>query len=217
MTETWAVVPSDGRDYLTACLASLRAQVDGIVVVANGALRGGMVTGAYVVDDTGTDRNISRWWNIGIDTVARSMPAQGVEEWNVLVVNDDVVAPAGLVARLGEALRSGPAVLAYPNQHDKTAALHVRAEPVSLFHRITGYTFMLRGESGLRADEDLVWWYGDDDLDWRARQAGGAVLVPGCPVLHLAPNGYTAAHPDLQEQAGRDRAVFAAKWGATPW
>ena len=34
--KTWAVVPSNGRHYLTGCLDSLSGQVEGIVLVANG-------------------------------------------------------------------------------------------------------------------------------------------------------------------------------------
>jgi hypothetical protein len=75
---------------------------------------------------------------------------------------------------------------------------------------------MLRGESELRLDESMAWWYSDDDLDWQARQQGGALLVPGIPVQHLCPNGSTNERPELQEQAGRDRQTFITKWGKAP-
>ncbi|MDJ1137910.1 glycosyltransferase family 2 protein [Streptomyces iconiensis] len=213
---TWAVIPSDGRPYLADCLSSLSGQVDGIVVVANGPLRESGVPGTVTVEDTGTDRNISRWWNLGLAAVEHEAQRVRAPRWNALVVNDDIIAPPNLAISLAAALRSTGAALAYPSQHDNEARLHTEAAPVPLEHRITGYAWMLRGETQLRADETLVWWYGDDDLDWRARTAGGAALVPGCAVEHRAPNGYTTAFPELAGQAGRDRATFITKWQQAP-
>jgi hypothetical protein len=63
----------------------------------------------------------------------------------------------------------------------------------------------------------MAWWFSDDDLDWTARERGGALLVPGIPVEHRCPNGSMYERPELQEQAGRDRETFACKWGRTPW
>lgn len=217
-TPTWAVVPSEGRDSLRDCLTSLRGQVDGIVVVANGKLSGSEVDGADVTTpDPGPDRNISRWWNLGIDHLSELARSNGTEQWNVLIVNDDVVVPPGTVATLASRMRAYRATMAYPNQSDGNEILWTRATQVNLHHRITGYAFMIAGESGLRADENLVWWFGDDDLDWRAREMNGALLVPGCAVEHKTPNGYTVANMDLQIQTGIDRATFAEKWGKTPW
>lgn len=221
-TPTWVVVPSEGRDSLRDCLVSLRGQVDGIVIVANGGYRPGGDLWKWAGDvplivdeDASPDRNISRWWNLGIDRVAYEIKPLTV--WNVLVINDDVVVPSGTVATLASRMRSYRASMAYPNQADGNEVLWTRATQINLHHRITGYCFMLAGEQGLRADESLVWWFGDDDLDWRAREMNGALLVPGCAVEHSSPNGYTQANMDLQVQAGRDRVTFAAKWGKTPW
>lgn len=223
---TWAVVPSDGRASLLDCISSLHHQVDGVIVVVNGADRDRVTRavetleplGVTAVHDPGTDRNISRWWNLGIDRAARLALRTGAGTWNTLVVNDDTTAPANLTATLASALRATGAAMAYPNQHDSHETVWRAAEPVNLAHRITGFCFLLRGENRLlRADENLVWWYGDDDLDWRARQQGGAALVSGCAVGHHEPNGYTNAHPELQEQTARDRETFHIKWGRTPW
>lgn len=210
---TWAVIPSAGRELLHDCITSLTGQVDGIVVVANGPLRGQPIPGAVTIDDTTDTPNISRWWNLGIDYYA----AFGAPEWNALIVNDDVVVPPHTVAALAGALRNHGVAMAYPNQHDEYATIWREAKPVSLFHRITGYCFMLRGENGLRFDETLAWWFGDDDADWRARETGGAALVPGCRVEHRAANGWSASHPELSVQAGRDRQTFLDKWGRAPW
>jgi hypothetical protein len=213
--KTWAVVPSNGRAYLQGCLQSLSDQVEGTVIVANGEAT---ITSSgpwiSVVPDTGTDKNISRWWNIGLDEVAR---LAGGDPWNVLIVNDDVVCPPHLVRTLAVKMDHYGAVMAYPNQWDDLEIVWREAGPVNLHHRITGYCFMLSGASGLRLDEKLAWWYGDDSLFWSANKSGGSVLVPGCAVTHLAPNGSLVEYPELQAQAGRDRQTFVNIWGRAPW
>lgn len=202
---TWAVVPSEGRRCLHDCLASIRDQVDGIVLVANGGYTAHGVPDITVVEDPSPDRNISRWWNLGLDRLAEL----GLHEWNALVLNDDTVLEPGAVRRLAEALRRHSAALAYPGLTER-----LLTEPGP--DRITGWCFMLRGEVGLRADESMAWWYSDNDLQFRAAQSGGVVTVPGVGIFHTDPNGYTNRVPALAEQAGRDRATFLARWGRLP-
>lgn len=203
---TWAVVPSVGRACLHDCLASIRDQVDGVVLVANGGYAADDVPGVIVVEDPAPDRNISRWWNLGLDRLVQL----GLMEWNALVLNDDTVLEPGAVRRLAEALRRHKAALAYPGLTE-----HLLTEP-GPEQRITGWCFMLRGEGGLRADESMAWWYSDNSLDWEARQRGGTLTVPHVGVFHTDPNGYTNRIPALAEQAGRDRQTFLARWGRLP-
>lgn len=161
--------------------------------------------------------NLSRMWNIGLDQAYHLADSRGQEDFIVAVLNDDVSLPAGFMRRLGEAIQLGGAAAAFPDQNRVGPGLLTAPGPVPLAMRMCGYAFALRGSLHLRADEDLQWWYGDDDLDWRARQAGGVVRVAGLHVTHHDPNGYTARQPGLHEQAGRDRETFARKWGMTPW
>jgi hypothetical protein len=200
-------------------IASLADQVEDVIVVANNWQRSHQLTGPPVqVADGGDDQNISRWWNVGLDIVAGHAHWAGDGEWNALVVNDDVVCPPGFVDTLSERMRATSAVLAYPDQAGgRTEILHTEAAPVPLSQRITGYAFMLRGETGLRADEDFVWWAGDDDLGLQAQAAGGALLVPGIPVQHRAPDVQTNASPELTAQTCRDMDTFLTKWGVRPW
>lgn len=202
---TWAVIPSEGRACLHPCIASLRGQVDGIVLVANQGYTATDVPGVIVVHDPAPDRNISRWWNLGLDRLV----SLGLMEWNALVLNDDTRVEAGAVQRLAATMRRHRAALAYPGPREQILTT-IGGE------RITGWCFMLRGESGLRADQSMAWWYGDNDLDWRARTAGGTVTVPGVDVHHSDPNGYTVRVPELTAQAGRDRETFMARWGRLP-
>ncbi|MCQ8831744.1 glycosyltransferase family 2 protein [Streptomyces malaysiensis] len=162
--------------------------------------------------------NISAMWNIGLRYASTVAFQHGASHcYDVIVLNSDVSVSSGWVEALSSAMRSTPAVLAYPDQFGGSEQiLHTRAEPVDLRQRITGYAYMLRGEAGLRLDESMAWWYSDDSLDWEAREQGGALLVPGLAVEHRCPNGSMQERPELEAQAARDRETFIAKWGQAP-
>jgi glycosyltransferase involved in cell wall biosynthesis len=216
---TVAVIPTRNRHkMLRACVDSIIAQVDAIVIIDNlsdPALDFSEYGYIDVIKADIEPPNISRFWNLGIDRAEELMKYES--RWNVAVFNSDVVVPQGWVKRVGTAMRQTTAVLAYSDQcGGNQMILHTQPKPIDLRQRITGYAYMLRGESGLRLDESMKWWYSDDDLDWRARQLGGSLLVPGIPVDHREPNGTTNARPDLQEQAGHDRQTFIKKWGMAP-
>jgi GT2 family glycosyltransferase len=218
-----AVIPTRNRhDLLADCISGVVDQVDSVIVIDNLSdppidpepWHGKVGVVSLPIDPP----NISTLWNVGLSLADSQAHRAGADQWDIAVLNSDVVVPAGWVGTLSTAMRETTAVLAYPDQHGgQQQILHTKAEPIDLRQRITGYAFMLRGEHGLRFDESLAWWFGDDDGDWRARENGGALLVPGIPVEHRCPNGSMYERPELQEQAGRDRETFAAKWGRTPW
>ena len=209
---TYAVVPTEGRPCLHDCVAALWDQVDLTVLVCTNGYDGlNTATPVAQVHDTEPVPNISRWWNRGLNAIAGLAQNKQLDRWNVLVVNDDTIMAPGSVEVLTAGLRRHDgAQLAFPGSVEK---LLTQPGP----DRITGWCFALRGEGGLRMDEELVWWASDNDLDWQARQRGGTVSVPGVDHQHLYPNGYTVARPDLTEQAGKDMARFVEKWGRPAW
>lgn len=233
-TPTYAVVPSLGRECLQRCLDSLLPQVDVLVLVQTADFQSPVwVDGGKLamIKDLSEPKNIHRWWNLGIDTAASYARMKGQSQWNVLIVNDDVISPPHLVETLDAGmrereingqyfplLRARNPVLAYPdNFSGDRCVLNRTAGPVDLTTRISGWCFMIRGESGLRAEESLLWWYGDDHLDWQAREMGGALMVPGCKVEHLYPGQLTGASEELTAQTHRDRRMFEFLWsGRTP-
>lgn len=218
-----AVIPTRNRhDLLADCIASVVDQVDRVIVVDNLSdppicpepWHGKVGVVSLPIDPP----NISVLWNVGLSVADAQAHRAEAEQWDIAVLNSDVVVPAGWVDALSRAMRVTTAVLAYPDQHGgRRQILHTRAEPIDLRQRITGYAYLLRGEAGLRLDETMAWWASDDDLDWRAREQGGALLVPGLAVEHRCPNGSMYERPELQEQAGRDMETFRKKWGKTPW
>lgn len=183
-----------------------------------------------VVQDYERPKNISRWWNHGIRGAALHARLMGASAWNVLVMNDDVIACPQLVRTLTQGLRhrmingepdmrlrARIPIIAYPDNFDNSRfELHREAAPVDITTRMSGWCFMLRGESGLTADERFEWFFGDDDLDWTARTMGGSLMVPGCAVQHLHPNEETARRPELTARTWVDRDLFSSKWGRTP-
>lgn len=218
-----AVIPTrDRHDLLTECVGAVVDQVDRVIVIDN--LSDPPVDveqwhGKVGVVRIPTDPpNISMFWNVGIALADSNAHAADATVWDIAVLNSDVVVPPGWVDTLSAAMRSTTAVLAYPDQHGgRQQILHTKAGPIDLRQRITGYAYMLRGEHGLRLDESMQWWASDDDIDWVARERGGALLVPGIPVEHRCPNGSMYERPELERQAARDMKTFAAKWGRTPW
>jgi hypothetical protein len=222
MTPTYAVVPSLGRDCLTGCLESLLPQVDllflvrteeyGIPEIAD-PLRGKIVA----IDDLIRPKNIQRWWNLGITAAESWARMKNQDEWNVLVTNDDVIACPHLAETLDLEMRKTTAVLSYPDNFEGDRwVFHTVPGPVAITTRISGWCWMIRGGSGLFADDRFEWWYGDDDLDWRARESGGSLMVPGCKVEHLSPGKLTGESPELTARTHLDRRLFEDKWSAVP-
>jgi GT2 family glycosyltransferase len=143
-----------------------------------------------------------------------------MSRWDVAVLNDDAVPPPNWFDGVASAMRDHGADAASSDPFDQmqpgmTAAMHAGA-PMSVHTRLAGWAMMLRGEwEGAHFDERLRWWFGDDELSLRAREAGGLVHVGGYPV----PNTHadTSTVGVLAEQAGRDRATFVEITGRQPW
>lgn len=229
----WAVIPSrNRREQLNNLYRKLIKDNVHVVIVDNGYTDSPIDVPPEFTDRVWFDAptvikchddppNLSQLWNFGLKYVHR-MEAElhygqtSPSEYCVAVLNDDIIIPDRFVSRLAEALETTGGAAAYPDQHGYGQTFkHEYAGPISLYRRMTGYAFALRGSAGIYADETLQWWYGDDDIDWRARQNGGSVLVGGLKVEHLTPNQTTVGV--LAEQAGRDRETFIKKWGRAPW
>lgn len=206
----YATLPTFGRDCLTPCLEALLPQVDHLFMVRTVPDDVPYQDHPQVtlIDAAPYTKNISWWWNLGIDAAAQAAADGGHKRWDMLVVNDDVIVPPDLVAKLSEGVRSSwdasPA-LAYPDQGGWGWHLATdQADP----SRVAGYCFLLRGELGITADERLKWWFGDNALDLDARARGGSVRVPGCAVQHLHPSGTTVASAELSAQTHLDAVEF---------
>jgi glycosyltransferase involved in cell wall biosynthesis len=186
--------------------------------------------------------NLSRLWNIGLDWAAGLMPwwqaPEVAEEYAVAILNDDVVLPPGFIGTMARELDTHGVDIAFPgpqsmaDHNPALAMVNRRKGPPGTDHRMTGWCFVVRGSSGLRADERLRWWCGDDDLEQQALQGGrGTVAVspwvfqPEAMATGMPANngGLRHRYPDqstvgvLLAQTGKDMATFVKKWGFRPW
>ncbi len=167
-------------------------------------------------DDFNAELNLSAKWNAGLDWAEKQAREAGNDRWNVAILNDDIEVDPDFLARLANGLRSTDnAWIAYPNIHgiDIPEGTVVHTESNALAGQtMSGYAFMVKGESGLRADEQFRWWYGDSDLERQVREAGKkTVCVGGCHLRHLHPME-SSRRPELLALARGDELRFAGKW-----
>ncbi|OFW55844.1 MAG: hypothetical protein A2Y75_05365 [Candidatus Solincola sediminis] len=219
-TGYYAVIPTKDRlDCLHNAVNAIKpgALQPYIIVVDNGIDAAMCGDEFYLYDER--PPNISRMWNIGLNRAAELATSAGNDEWFVAVINDDVVTPRGWFEAVVRDMEQCQTDAGCSDQHNVVRELYVSASiaDYTLQTRLCGYAFVLRGSTGIRLDEQFAWWYGDDDLDWRVRSAGGLSITAGYAVQHLHPNAQTNADQVLIEQTGRDRAAFIAKWGRAPW
>lgn len=219
----YAVIPTRNRPAeLARCVEAISPQVDAVVIVDNGSdppacppIVDGR--GHLLIHDPEQPPNLSKLWNEGLNVAHAHAYDAGLHGWDVAVLNDDAEPPPGWFETVAAAMREHGCAAGSSDAHGTLTAplIYREARTDNAFHRLCGWAFVLRGESELRADERLRWWYGDDDLDWRARQAGGTVVIPGFPVPNTRANSTTVGA--LAEQAGKDRATFVEKWSESPW
>lgn len=178
---------------------------DQVIVVAT---RPGVVVpgGVTIVEDLAPP-NIQRWWNRGIDE------AVGRGATVVAVSNDDVRLSQDTLPGLAEALRSTGAAIASPARPEFPLGLH-RGRLVPYAPRLWGSLWALRVDSGLRPDPRYVWWYGDNDLDIRARRDHGGVVLVDVPFEHIHPSVSTSQNPHLAEQTDRDAQTFEEQYAS---
>ena len=231
----FAVIATRNRpEILADAVMSIRPQVDIVYIIDNGDTdrvpdpeEG---SGIDVIRIVPGEVNLSRFWNIGLAcaegavlSAQRNADPWTVEVtdddmWEVAVINDDPILPEGWFDAIVKAMREAGAAAGCsdPNGSLQRPMLHTTPGPVGLATRMCGWAHIHAGEKGLRYDEDLKWWFGDDDMDWQSREAGGTIMIPGFAVVNRFPDGQFT--PELHEQSNRDREYFAQKWnGLVPW
>lgn len=219
MIPKFAVIPTRGNrpEVLKRSVTAIGSQYKGFVFIPHNSPEGMPVVR---VDKPTTYHgmaadepvNLSKMWNSGIDWAAKQAKYYGYSEWDVAIINDDAIVPEGWFDAVSDGMRrvgaaagcSGPAT-----------AHHTEPGPVPLWTRLQGFAFVLAGERGLRANEDIHWYFTDDYLDWESRKLGGMVMVQGFPVEHLHPNGQMT--PEIHVQCAKDAQTFVDIYGMRPW
>ena len=156
--------------------------------------------GCVVLEDLGAP-NIQRWWARGIEE-AESRGATAVA-----VSNDDLRLAPDSLARLHQALVESGAAVASPARPDHRLGLH-KGNLIPYSPRLWGALWMVDVACGLRPDPRYVWWYGDSDLDIRARRNFGGVVSVDVTFEHLHPGEGTAKQSSLAAQTDLDALTF---------
>lgn len=229
----FAVVPTHNRpERLRALVGALGLQCDHIIVLDNAseppvdetALKdaAGDAT-VTVLRDPEQPPNLSRFWNvlfqqaamIALQAQKKGFGALNQPRWDVAVFNDDAIVPAGWYDICSTVLRGHPTAAV---AHTGATPVHrhelLNAYPYPREKRMCPWAFVVKGELGLRADEQFRWWAGDDDFARQAIDAGGVLAAPGPLVINA--HAVQSTRGELAEQAQRDLEAFAAKWGGTP-
>jgi glycosyltransferase involved in cell wall biosynthesis len=206
-----AVIPTRNRTaVLKLCVEAISNQADAVIVVDNGDVDPVIDYETAVIRFDKQPPNLSHLWNLGLG----GAQIMGAPIWDVAILNDDAIVPEGWFDAVATKMREMRAAAACSGGYTMPV-LHTQPGPVGLATRMQGYAFVLRGELGLRANEDLHWYFTDDYLDWESRKLGGMVMVPGFHVQHLYPNQQMT--PELHEQVARDAQTFVDLYGMRPW
>ena len=221
MPERYVIVPTHNRPkWIVPLVESMAAQATAVLVLDNAsdppvdeaALNAAVVYGGpvYVIRDEEQPPHLSRFWNVMFDFCAKL--ADGAPAWDVAVLNDDALVPFGWFEIVAEALRAHPTAVVAHTGTERVRELRLLTELTNeALTRMCPHAFVIRGESGLRADESMRWWWFDTDLDWQARLTGGVLSVPGPRASNALASESTKG--PLLEQAMRDDETFQAKWG----
>ena len=214
---TYVVMAGKNRHEMTAnLLVQLQQQnPNGIALFDNGS------DPPYPDAVPAAGWSLHRMWNEGLQLAEQTARQAGAKHWNVLVINNDVSVPPDFLQRLEAGLRDHPDHwIAYPDYHGGIpagVAAITQGDQDGDGRSLSGWAFMLAGESGLRFDEQFAWWYGDSDIQRQAEAAGKHVVaVGGCHCEHLDPMRSTIEDPVRLAQAEEDEAKFAAKWNLDP-
>lgn len=208
---------------LRECVTAIARQVQAVCVIDNASsppieYRAVCPTAHTLIYDSHQPPNLAVLMNVGFDWAQAYAWSQSFETWNVACLCDDVLVPPGWFDAVRSCVRATGAAAGSTHQVRQVSEPLLKTQPDSdIYNRMQGSACVFRGELGLRADEDMHWWWQDTDLDWQARTRGGMVIAPGPVATNRLPNDYTNARPELAQRAGLDGEVFQKKWGFRPW
>lgn len=157
--------------------------------------------GCVVIEDFGPP-NIQRWWNLGIEEASH----RGATA--VAVLNDDLKIDLQTLPTLFAELERTNATIASPTRPDWGPGLYQDSNMLPYTPVIWGCLWVLNVQSDLRPDPSYVWWYGDSDLDIRARRDYSGIITADVYYEHYFPGEGTTSSKALQEQTNLDAATF---------
>lgn len=188
----WAVIPTSSRekDYLEVVEWCKNHDVTTVTISTSEE------ADKYSVGKVIKNRelNISKWWNLGLDYIAEQ-EFETEEEYTVAVLNDDAIMPDDWFEKLERYISDG-----FSGASGYRFGTRLQ---------ISGYAFLLNGRHDIRADEELVWWFGDDSVARRCEEEGGFAYVSGIEVGNKYANSTSEV---FSEQIAKDRERYFEKY-----
>lgn len=214
-----AFIVAHGRqELLEQTIETIRPQVDTIMVCDNASDPPLVIPegcGSMFIPEQ--PPILSKYWNIGMEFFA-DWYGQHNAPYDLAILCDDVVVPQDWFTAVTIAMRETGASAGSSNPWGRPHEPIVKRDmDGDISNRMCSWAFIVDGATKARADESMAWWWFDSDFDIALRRENGTVLIGTHPVQNQQMNYYTNVKPELGEQAGRDRATFAAKHGGTPW
>lgn len=194
--KVFATVPTRGDhpDLLAKLVSNSQLPLENFIIVRTSECE--VPPGVIVVDSFET-LNIQKWWNAGI----HSAELAGADF--IAVLNDDITIAPGTIQRMVEAARTtGATIVTY----GVTPRFFRSRFPIQRV--LDGAIWLLDLKSGLRPDERFRWYFGDDDLDIRARRDHNGVSVVSLDYEHLHVGIRTSQSTELADLTVGDRAEF---------
>ena len=161
--------------------------------------------GCTVIEDLGQP-NIQRWWNRGIEeSIKRGATA-------VAVLNDDLVINGDTLHTLHSELIRTKATIASPTRADWGPDLYKDSNIFPYTPVIWGCLWLIDATSQLRPDPKYVWWYGDSDLDIRARRDHSGIATADVYYEHFFAGEGTKKSEALSAQTNLDAKTFESNY-----
>lgn len=224
-TPLYVIIPCLNRhNLLSDLLNSIDVDPDYVVIIDTGSkptLDSFFSGYATVISETlDSERNIQKWWNMGLSYVREIAKVRGQNNYHIAILNSDLSITKHDLTILQEALEASGCSISHPDHSRELVSgeLVIKTDQVAVpfQYKMTGYCFVLDSSLKQDFDEDLKWWYGEDDFEWRARAVNGVARVGGTFVVNLDAQGSERDNPILRVQTGIDSSRFEKKWGSQP-
>jgi hypothetical protein len=158
---------------------------------------------------------IHKMWNLGIETVGRDS--------HIAFINDDVRLEQQCLSSLSHSLDNDPTIgLICPNytaidMNEDRIVLNTCGSRYDGTGGLAGFAMMLRSDlvKVWNFDENLTWWYGDDDiLMWVTQTMGMNAVISHAARCQHADSVTIRTHPpaNFGQLVAEDREYFRAKW-----
>jgi hypothetical protein len=181
----WVVIPVGKREkYLPDLIDTLNDYIGNIIFINNNKDYT-RFNGIVHIEDF-DEINIHRWWNKGIDYAI----GKGAEY--VVVMNDDISLPQNMIDKAVDKMIDNNSLVCGLAYH-------------------AGVFFIIKSDSGIRADESLRWWCGDGDIFRQALLKNGLVWHKEDFFKHFEHNKQTEENEYLKYLGQEDLKTYYKK------